>query len=188
MRFAVPAALTLVAVLAAGCSDKESPNAEPSDSPSASASPTEAPSPTATPASGKALTTDTFSAHAPQGWSTRRGGTALAVQVFAFSPDELTFVAIADGAAIDDAGVDERAQEVASSDEFDRPPKVTDPVTIDGVEAYRVAGDVGNGSYIIEVGAIANGQDVNVRLETFTMSPEEAQETLDSVLASWQWS
>jgi hypothetical protein len=140
------------------------------------------------PAGGKPLSTDTFSARAPRGWSTRRGGTALAVQVFAFAPDELTFVAIADGAAIDDAGVDQRAREVARSREFDRAPKVTDPVTIDGVEAYRVAGDVGNGSYIIEVGAITNGQDVNVRLETFTMSPAEAQETLDSVLASWQWS
>ena len=116
--------------------------------------PTESAAPSVAPADGKGLATDTFTAKAPRGWSTRRGGTSLAVQVFAFSPDELTFVAIADGPAVNDDSIDERAQEVARSGEFERAPTVMKPVTIDGVEAYHVAGDVGNGSYIIEVGTI----------------------------------
>jgi hypothetical protein len=182
------AGVILTAALASGCSDDDPPDAGPSDSPSTSSSPTDSAAPSVAPAGGKVLATDTFTAKAPRGWSTRRGGTSLAVQVFAFSPDELTFVAIADGPAVNDDTIDERAQEVARSDEFDRAPKVMEPVMIDGVEAYRVAGDVGNGSYIIEVGTITGGQDVNLRLETFNISPEESQQILDSVLASWQWS
>jgi hypothetical protein len=181
------AGVVLTAALATGCGDDDPPDADPSKSPSTSSSPTESAEPSVAPADGKLLATDTFTANAPRGWSTRRGGTSLAVQVFAFSPDELTFVAISDGPAVNDDSIDERAQEVARSDEFDRAPKVMEPVTIDGVEAYRVAGDVGNGSYIIEVGTITGGQDVNLRLETFNVSPEESQQILGSVLASWQW-
>ena len=181
------AGVVLAAALAAGCSDDDPPDAGPSDSPSPTATATEPAEPPVAAADGKVLATDTFTANAPRGWSTRRGGTSLAVQVFAFSPDELTFVAIADGPAVNDDRIDQRAQEVARSDEFDRAPKVMEPVMIDGVEAYRVAGDVGNGSSIIEVGTITGGQDVNLRLETFNVSPEKSQQILDSIIASWRW-
>ena len=161
--------VVLTAALATGCSDDDPPDADPSNSPSTSASPTESAEPAVAPADGKRWRpthprrTLTRLEHTPC-------GTSLAVQVFAFSPDALTFVAISDGSAVNDDSLDERAQEVERS-YGSTAPEGGGAGHDRCVEAYRVAGDVGNGSHIIEVGTITGGQDVYLRLETFNVSP-----------------
>ena len=61
-------------------------------------------------------------------------------------------------------------------------------VDVAGVEMYHVAGNVGSDNNIIDLGAIVGENLVEIHIESDSRTPEELQEVLDSVLASWQWS
>ena len=52
---------------------------------------------------------------------------------------------------------------------------------------YHVAGAVGRGNHVIDLGAIVGKNLVEIHIESDARTPEELQAVLDSILATWQW-
>ncbi len=156
-------------------------------------SPTESASPSAEPATGKALKGPSFTARAPEGWKVDQGGASAALStIYASEEDENAsvtgFLRIADGPAFLDEPLPKLAKERAGSSEYQTKPEVLENVDVAGVEMYHVAGNVGSDNNIIDLGAIVGENLVEIHIESDARTPEELQEVLDSVLASWQWS
>jgi hypothetical protein len=189
------AALAALAVVLAGCGDDGTPSAEPSDSSGTTASsptsPSESPDASATPAAGKAMKGPSYTARAPEGWKVEARDNALSGLVIASKSKEdgslVGMISIADGPAFVEDTNAQLARELVRSSEFQRPPKVLEDLRIDGVEVYQVAGKVDEFDYTIQLGTIFEENLVEVRIESYQLSPQEMRETLESVLASWQW-
>jgi hypothetical protein len=190
-------ALVAVTALVTACGDDGEPGADPttssSASPSEGSSPTETASPSVEPATGEKVVGLSYTARAPAGWKVRRGTTtAQLASMYAIdeTPDgDVTgFLRVADGNAfVYDDPLHRLAQQRINSGEYQKLPKMLDNVAVDGVEMYHVAGNVGNGNYIIDLGAIVGKNLTEIHIESDDLTPEELQEVLDSVLATWQW-
>jgi hypothetical protein len=187
------AALTVLAAMVTGCGDG-SPGADPSDSssPTESGSPTESSSPSVEPATGKRVESLSFTFRAPQGWRTSEGQTSSLLTT-RYTGDEspdgsvTAFLGTADGRALLGETLDKLARKKAGSSEYDRPPRILDSIEVDGVEMYRVAGQVARFKYVIAIGAIYGDNLVEAQIETDTLSPGELEDVFASILASWKW-
>jgi hypothetical protein len=184
-------ALAAAATLLAGCGDGgDRPDAD--SSPTASTSPgaSASQSPTVEPATGKLLQNSHFTTRAPAGWRVKSGMTTSVVSTVYAGDEEKdgtvsAFMSIADGPALLDESLDKLARAKVRSDFVQKP--AVDTLEVDGVEMYRVAGNVDGSTYAIAIGTIDDEKLVELRLESSVRSLEELQEVLDSVLAAWKW-
>ena len=186
--------LATVAGLALGCGSDDSPDpgdADPATT-SASPSPTESPTPSAQPATGARLPGPTFTARAPRGWSVREGGSSQALSTLYAADEEADgnvtgFLSIADGSAFLYEPLARLARQRVRWPAYQKRPKILETVYVDSVEMYHVAGAVGRGNHVIDLGAIVGKNLVEIHIESDARTPEELQAVLDSILATWRW-
>ena len=186
--------LATVAGLALGCGGDDSPGARTRDpaTTTAAPSPTDSPSPSAQPAAGKPLPGPTFTARAPRGWKVERGGSSTVLStIYAadVEPDGnvVGFLRIADGSAFVYDPLARLARQRAHSSQYQKAPEILETVYVDSVEMYHVAGAVGRGNHVIDLGAIVGKNLVEIHIESDARTPEELQAVLDSILATWRW-
>jgi hypothetical protein len=191
---AYAAALAALALVLAGCGDDGTPEAAPSGSASgttATSSPSKSPSPSTVPAAGAQMKGASYTAHAPEGWKVEARDSALSGLALASKSKKdgslVGMISIADGPAFVEDTNAQLARELVRSSEFQRAPKILEDLRIDGVDVYQVAGKVDEFDYTIQLGTIFKENLVEVRIESYQLSPQEMREILDSVLASWQW-
>lgn len=182
-------ALTLVPALTACGDTSDGAAADPpasSGTPAgSSASRSASPSASAAPATGKAVETSWFRARAPQGWQVVETVPDLAT--YARKPGTDSFISFG---AIETYGnaftLDQLAHHSLRSNSWARNPSILGETTLAGEPAYHLRGPVGGGLFADVYGALHQGRQVELDIETGG-SAAEHQEVVDSVLASWQW-
>lgn len=189
---ALAAALTVLALLVSACGDG-SAGAEPSPSAStdqAGESPSgegtsAASTPDVPPADGKLVDTSYFSVHVPRGW--RVNETVPDMSIVAFGPDlEQVSFALSRVAPGRDYTLAELARLQLRLRPWSPKPKLVDPVDLAGEPAYHLTGPVGNGFRADAFGLLRGDREILVDIET-RGSARVQEETVDAMLASWQW-
>ena len=182
------ATLTALTLFLSGCGDG-SAGAEPTPSTPAgsegSDSPSAGSSPEVAPADGKLVDTSYFSVHVPRGW--RVNETVPDLSLVAFGPDleQISFALsrVLPGRAYT---LDELARLQLRQRPWSPKPELVDPVDLAGEPAYHLTGPVGNGFRADAFGLVRGDREILVDIET-RGSARVQQETVDAVLASWQW-
>lgn len=142
-------------------------------------------SPSVAPAHGKLVDTSWFSVHVPRGW--RVNETVPDLSIVAFGPDlEQISLSITQVAAGHDFTLGELARVQLQQRPWSPKPELVDPVELAGEPAYHLTGPVGNGFRADAFGLAHGDREVFVDIET-RGSARVQQETVDAVLASWQW-
>ena len=142
-------------------------------------------SPSVAPADGKLVDTTRFSVHVPRGW--RVNETVPDLSIVAFGPDlEQISLSITPVAAGHDFTLGELARVQLQQRPWSPKPELVDPVELAGETAYHLTGPVGNGFRADAFGLVHGDREVFVDIET-RGSARVQQETVDAVLASWQW-
>jgi hypothetical protein len=185
-RIAVSAALAAVLVLGAACGNDDA-SADPSpeaSSSSASASPTA----TVEPAAGPALNIPRATVRVPKGWYlTPR----IVPEQADAGNDSYSFssISLAQIDSFDPSlNADELADNWLDSNSYPQDPQELPLTELDGVEVYHLAGMVQKHLYLEEFGAQTAGKVVSLAfMFSPVASPEERQEIIDSVLATFQW-
>ena len=142
-------------------------------------------SPSVAPADGKLVDTSWFSVHVPRGW--RVNETVPDLSIVAFGPDlEQISLSVTQVAAGHDFTLGELARVQLQQRPWSPKPELVDPVELAGEPAYHLTGPVGNGFRADAFGLAHGDREVFVDIET-RGSARVQQETVDAVLASWQW-
>jgi len=181
------AALALIhAPARAGCGDSsDGATADPPASSGAPAGSSASPSASAAPATGKAVETSWFGARAPQGWQVVE--TVPDFATYARKPGSDSFISFG---AIETYGntftLAQLAHHSLRSNSWAKRPSILAETTLAGEPAYHLRGPVGGGLFADVYGALYQGRQVELDIET-EGSAAEHREVVDSVLASWQW-
>ena len=196
-RTAVATALAAVLALGTACSDgSDGPEADPSPSATTSAPspsdptsepPTDEPTTDVEPATGITLTLAHSTVNAPDGW--KRSDDIVRTMVGAEDPESVTSVALGE---IDAFGqtpdADALADIAIAAGEYPTEPKKLPATELDGVEVYHLAGKVQPLNYLEEFGAVVGDRIVTLTFEfSPAYSPEQRQEVVDSVTATFRW-
>lgn len=194
-RFAVPALLVSVLALGTACNGSDDPGATPSE-PTSTA--TEAPStePTATesetasvaPATGPELEMPRASVRVPEGWEIQ--DQLVSAQTEAFDDDTASLITVSE--TEDFSGGQLTLEQMVDiwfqTSPYDMRPKALPATELDGVEVYHLAGKTDRLSYLEEFGADRGDRIVALTFELSTeLSPQEREEIVDSVVATFRW-
>jgi hypothetical protein len=163
-----------------GESSEPPPSAEPTGSGESSAPAGE----TVEPAAGDLLELSNVSVRAPKGFDADPpDGSNLR---FAFARVGIQSIALANTSSLDESQtLLEQARISLRTNVYPRPPKLMEPVEIDGVRMYHYAGRISEHEYVEEYGTIYDGSQIsiNFRLE-MASSEAERQGLVASVMAS----
>lgn len=196
-RFAVPALLVAVLALGTACNGSDDPGATPSEPAS---SPTGAPSteptetttetttPSIAPATGPVLEMPRASVRVPEGWEIQ--DQLVSAQAEAFDDDTASLITVAE--TEDFSGGQLTTEQMVDiwyqTSPYDLRPKEQPATELDGVEVYHLAGKTDRLSYLEEFGADRGGRVVALIFELSTeLSPQEREEIVDSVVATFRW-
>lgn len=194
--------LTVCAVLAltAGCSGDDpgaGPDVPGSATPSGGASTTDEPSsqpsvepsvepstPSVEPASGPDLSQKTLTVRAPQGWQLTREADPFTAQ----ATDGLSAISVTE---IEDFGdgllsIREQAEIARDSGPYLQDPEILEPVEIDGLEWYHLAGPTDRVRHLDAFGTSVDGTSysVDISLQRELVTPAQREQVVASVLAS----
>lgn len=143
------------------------------------------PSASVAPATGRAVETSWFRARAPQGWQVVETVPDLAT--YARKPGSDSFISFG---VVETYGntftLAQLAHHSLRSNSWARKPSIVAETTLAGEPAYHLRGPVGGGLFADVYGALHQGRQVELDIETEGPAAEH-QQVVDSVLASWQW-
>lgn len=194
---ATAAALTAVLLLGTACGNDDA-SADPSPGPSSSTtveSPTptdeatDEPTSTVAPATGPLMDIPLASVRAPEGWKILPKIVPGQVDVgnakdYSFSTIGLSQIVSYDRSLT----ADQLADQWFDASFYPLDPKKQPLTEIDGVEFFHLAGKVQKRLYLEEFGTQADGKLVTLGFSfSPEVTPEERQEVIDSVLATFQW-
>ena len=189
VRRGVVAGMVLVAGLASACTDGDEPGGDPSPTvTSDSPSPTEtsgSPGPSVSPATGLMLELPKARVRVPRGYKELQPEEFL---VSASDTETTNFISLSDTAALGQSTIQELARSTLEISPYLRKPRILAPTTLQGERVYHVAGRIDAVQYLEEFGTIYDGDIVVL---TFVLEsripPQERQELIDSVFASFEW-
>lgn len=198
-RTAVATALAAVLALGTACSDGGSdPEANPSeggtttsapasDDPTPTESASDDPTSDVEPASGFTLTLAHSTVKAPAGW--KHAADIVRTMVGADDPESVTSMALGEVNAFGQTPDADQLGDIAiAAGEYPTEPKKLPNSELDGVEVYHIAGKVQPLNYLEEFGAVVGDRIVTLTFEfSPAYSPQERQELVDSVTATFAW-
>lgn len=199
-RFTLATTMVTVLALGAACSGgSEDPEADPTtgaaSSSSSSESPSESPSEPAAsestgavePATGPRLVQPLATAQGPTGWE--KADEILDISSGANDPDTTSVMGLGQIESYDDTlTADELADVAIAASSYPTPPKKLPVTELDGVEVYHLAGQVQKFTYLEEFGAVVKGKIVTLTFQfSRDYSPQERQEIVESVTATFRW-
>jgi hypothetical protein len=193
-RFAAATALVAALALSAGCSGgSDDPVADPSGSGTTTSAPNST-DPSASEsttgvelASGITLTLAHSSVQAPEGW--KRSPDIVGTMVGASDTETHSQMSLGE---IDAFGQtpdpDALADTAIAAGPYPTKPKKQPTTELDGVEVYHLAGQVQPRNYLEEFGAVVDDRIVTLTFQFSPQySPEQRQEIVDSVTATFGW-
>ena len=179
-------ALTLTALLAAGCGGKDSPAGPSASGSSADSSPGATSAASAAPATGGLMDSDYVSLRAPAGWKVEeqmKNATVIALGSGTASAVNLQLVPDFG----QDASLTEQADLMRKSGSWTPPPTIEDETELAGLPAWHIHGKVDGGLSVLDgFGFLVRDRIVSVLFtqELASTTPGKRQQVIDSVLAT----
>ena len=197
-RLSAALAGSLLVTTLAGCGpDPSEPDPsgspEPTENTSSPSEPTDATSPSdseshsAAAATGVLLKGVGARVRAPEGW--KREEQLVEFVDSAQDPTSENAVTLSSVQSLDDATLRELAEAGIEFGGYQDEPQILEPVVINGVECYHVAGQISDVAAIEDIGTIHAGQIVTVTLhfDLNATTAKDRQEITESVWASVEW-
>ncbi|MEP9384670.1 hypothetical protein [Nocardioides sp. KR10-350] len=187
LRTPIAALVVAVTLSLAGCGGGEpTGGGSPPTNPSASQSPSESSSPSVAPATGRRISTDYLSVHAPKGWVSAPGMTKQQAAAADYDIGAQVVINTLEWNHIDPSPV--AAQARLALKQYDKRMRYAGPVTVAGQQMFHITGIEGGGSHLDEYGwdvpGAAHAYIHSISFFFRTTPPAQRQKIIDSVLAT----